>query len=88
MTNIQTQCELIRNHLMDGKCISPIEALNFFGCMRLGARIWDLREQGMAIQSRSKKLKNGKRVAEYYLLQSEINRQNKPHEPQATQPAA
>lgn len=74
MTSTQTQTELIRNHLMDGKAITQIEALNFYGCMRLGARIWDLREQGMAIQSRTKKLKNGKRVAEYYLLNSEIKR--------------
>lgn len=74
MTSTQTQTELIRNHLMDGKEITQIEALNFYGCMRLGARIWDLREQGMAIQSRTKKLKNGKRVAEYYLLNSEIKR--------------
>jgi len=69
-----TQCENIRAHLLRGERITPIEALNFYECMRLGARIYDLRGEGIAIQSRMKELKNGKKVAEYYLLETEIKR--------------
>ena len=30
--------------------ITPLEALNAFGCMRLGARIYDLRQAGIQIR--------------------------------------
>lgn len=71
-TNSQTHCELIRNHLIAGKKITPIEALNFYQCMRLGARIYDLRKDGLNVQSEPKTLKNGKRVAQYFLLKQTI----------------
>lgn len=29
--------------------ITPIHALKLYGCFRLGARIWDLRQQGHVI---------------------------------------
>lgn len=73
-SSILSQCDQIRSYLLDGQKITPIEALNFFGCMRLGARIWDLRNEGLSIQSRTKQLKNNKKVAEYYMLESEIRR--------------
>jgi len=69
-----TQCEQIRAHLLSGEKITPIEALNFYECMRLGARIYDLRAEGISIQRQMKELKNGKKVAEYYLLATEIKR--------------
>lgn len=72
MTHAQTHCELIRNHLLSGEKITPIEALNFYKCMRLGARIYDLRRAGMSIQSRTVTLRNGKKVSQYYLLEQTI----------------
>lgn len=38
-----TQIAHILAHLKSGKTISPLEALELYGCFRLGARIWDLR---------------------------------------------
>lgn len=46
-----SQCEQILLHLKSGKSITPIEALNQYGIMRLGARIYDLRNQGYDIES-------------------------------------
>ena len=44
-----TQCERILQWLRDEGSITPLDALREFGCMRLGARIWDLRHQGIEI---------------------------------------
>lgn len=46
---MKTQNEKILNYLMKGKTITPITALNMFGCFRLAARISDLRKDGHAI---------------------------------------
>jgi hypothetical protein len=59
-----TQTELIRKHLLEGKPITPIEALNKFNCFRLSGRIYDLKSQGMNIISRTI-TSNGKSFAEY-----------------------
>lgn len=44
-----TQNDMILEHLRRHGSISPREALNEYGCMRLGARIWDLKRQGYSI---------------------------------------
>lgn len=44
-----TQTEEIRRHLEAGHAITPILALDLFGCFRLGARIWDLKKAGLRI---------------------------------------
>lgn len=41
-----TQCEKILRHLEDYGSITPVDALRDYGCMRLGARIWDLKRMG------------------------------------------
>ena len=46
---INTHCALIRAHLEAGKSITPREAIEQYGCYRLGARIYDLRREGMDI---------------------------------------
>ena len=33
-------------YLREHGSITPLEALDGFGCMRLGARVWDLRHDG------------------------------------------
>ncbi len=40
-----TQTMQIRQHLESGRAITPLDALNLYGCFRLGARIWDLRHK-------------------------------------------
>jgi len=62
----QTQKEAILRHLQSGKTITPLEALNLYGCYRLGARIWDLRDEGYVI--RSENVKQGKKTFASYKL--------------------
>lgn len=47
--------------------LTPLEALERFGCFRLAARCHDLRLQGHAISVERAELPNGKRVARYRL---------------------
>lgn len=47
-----TQQDLILGFLMTGERLTPATALRSFGCMRLAARIYDLRRQGYAIEER------------------------------------
>lgn len=66
-----TQNQLIKKHLEAGNSITPLEALEKFGCLRLGARIYDLRTKGgMDIKKERVSYKaNGrnKSFAKYYL---------------------
>ncbi len=41
-----TQSEEILTALKSGRALTPIDALEDFGCFRLGARIWDLKKDG------------------------------------------
>lgn len=63
----RTQCAQILAHLRQGRALTPLEALNKFGCFRLGARIWDLKREGHAIVTERVELENGKHVARYSL---------------------
>lgn len=66
MTTTKTQTENILNYLKEGNSITPIEALNLFGCFRLSARIFDIREMGVEIET-TRVVKNGKVFASYKL---------------------
>jgi len=63
-----TQNQQILDYLKSGKKITPLTALKKFGCFRLSARIFNLREQGNAIITKNVTRK-GKTFAEYSLLQ-------------------
>lgn len=65
-----SQNDQILNYLKAGNSITPVEALEMFGCFRLGARISDLRHQGYDIISQLVE-RNGKRFAKYFLFQEE-----------------
>ena len=72
-----TQCEILLKHFEDHETITPIEAMNDFGIMRLGARIWDLKHEGHDIR---RKMVNGKnrngetvRYAEYRLIRGDAD---------------
>ena len=45
----KTQKDQILEHLETKGSITPLEAQFLYGCMRLGARIWDLKHDGHAI---------------------------------------
>lgn len=62
----QNQLKKIRQHLQNGNTITALEALKLYGCFRLGARIYDLKKEGLDIKSRYIK-NNGKKYKEYYL---------------------
>lgn len=48
----KTQKQLIKDWLLQGNTISALEALRDFGCYRLGARISDLRREGLRITTK------------------------------------
>ena len=50
MTNRRrSQRDMIRDALLSGRVISPIDALDNFGCYRLSSVIYDLRREGLDI---------------------------------------
>lgn len=61
-----TQTQLVLDALRRGP-LTPLEALNGFGCFRLAARVEELRKAGHAISVERHKLPSGKRVAKYRL---------------------
>ena len=62
-----SQKAMIRAHLLDGKSITPLEALNKFGSLRLSAIIFRLREEGLPIEMERLQVSPKKRVARYYI---------------------
>ena len=48
----KTQEEMVIEYMEKYGSITQLEALIAFRCMRLGARIWDLRKAGYAIKSK------------------------------------
>lgn len=72
MTERENQCKQILSFISEGKSITQQVAVKEFGCYRLGARVWDLRNAGFPIgdeweyqtDNKGKVLKKWKR---YYL---------------------
>ena len=62
-----TQNQQIKSYLEKGKSITPIDALNKFGCFRLAARINELRKDGLNIATKIV-TKDGKSYASYRLV--------------------
>lgn len=67
MKTLQSQASRILAHLKDGNGITPMDALDLFGCFRLGARIADLKRMGYDIVTERVKVEGGKYVARYHL---------------------
>ena len=67
-TKVESQNKQIKAWLESGKSITPMDALNLFGSFRLGARIFDLKnDYGMNIKTEMVEV-NGKRYAKYSLV--------------------
>lgn len=64
----KSQTERILEYLQTGKELTSLEALRLFGCFRLSARIFDLREMGYEIEGN--KVSNGKKTFESYRLKT------------------
>lgn len=62
----ESQNALICQHLRNGNSITPMEALDLFGCLRLADRIHDIKGQGFHIESNWVYF-NGKQYKEYFM---------------------
>lgn len=62
-----SQNAAILAHLQSGKTITPLEALQEFGCLRLSGRIYDLKQDGHNIHCDRIKTKTGKVIGRYRL---------------------
>ena len=69
LEKIDSQEKKILQWLTNGGTLTPLEALRKFGCLRLGARIYDLSRKGFKIKKEMIKLESGKRVARYSIKQ-------------------
>ena len=65
MSNESSQSAKILWHLQNIGPVTALQAMDLFNCMRLAARVADLREAGHDIQTDMKRLKNGKKIAVY-----------------------
>lgn len=63
----ESQTKQILKHLKSGRKITPLEALQKYGSLRLGARVWDLRNLGYDVKSTMIKTNSGKHVKRYWL---------------------
>ena len=68
MSRKRTQNSRILQHLLEGHSITPIQALEKFGCFRLGARIFELRKQGFYIDMKKVDNGEGNKFAKYTLI--------------------
>lgn len=62
-----SQTTQILRHLAKGKTLTPLEALERFGCLRLAARVNDLRLRGHRIDTDIVQTKGGAKIARYSL---------------------
>ena len=64
-----SQCKMIKDWLEKGNTLTALEALDMFGCFRLASRIHDLRDRGINITMTYVQGLNGKRYAQYSIVQ-------------------
>ena len=57
----------ILNYMLRGNKITPLEALQYFNCERLAARIADIRKKGHDVKAEFVMLSSGKRVKQYWI---------------------
>lgn len=64
---LTTQKTRIHKWLLEGRELTPLLALDMWGCFRLGARINELRNEGVPITRRFVSNSHGVRFAAYSL---------------------
>lgn len=65
---MDSQNKQILAHLKQGWSITPAEAYERFGCLRLAARIHNLKEDNLDISTTMIEVSPGTRVARYKLI--------------------
>lgn len=68
---VESQNKQLKAWLESGKSITPLEALNLFGSFRLGARIFDIKNNYWLNIKTEMVEENGKRFARYSLEKEE-----------------
>lgn len=68
-----TQKAQIRKYLKAGKRLTPLEALQMFGCFRLAAVVFTLKEEGLPIVTKIIRTDTGKKVAQYFIKPEDVN---------------
>jgi hypothetical protein len=66
---IASQREKILKRLLSGKTITSLQAILNYGCTRLSARIWEIKDMGHVIQTKSVRTPTGQVVTQYSLIQ-------------------
>ena len=61
------QNQMTLDRLMDGRPLTPMEALNEYGCFRLAGRVYELKKMGWPIKCERKETESGKVVGFYSL---------------------
>jgi len=61
----ESQNKMLKTILDQGTHITPLDALNMIGSMRLAARVFDLKQSGYPVDKYVREV-NGKRVTYYY----------------------
>ena len=70
-TKVESQNKQIKAWLESGKSLTPLDALALFNSFRLGARVFDLKnDYGMNIKTEMVE-ENGKRFARYSLVKDD-----------------
>jgi hypothetical protein len=64
---MENQNLMVLAHLKTGKELTPLEALNDYGCFRLAARIYELKRRGWPIHCERRAMHNDKVVGVYTL---------------------
>jgi hypothetical protein len=67
-----TQSELILQHLQEHGSITPLQALDLYGCFRLAARINELIKEGHQFHVKMFITPGGARVARYHLQKKDL----------------
>ena len=75
-----SQYQSIRGDLLAGLSITPLEALNRYGCFRLAAVIYKLRKDGHKIVTEDGVTPDGKHFARYKLLNPQVEQPELPFE--------
>ena len=66
---MSSQCQLILAALQQGEWITPLDALKRWGCFRLGARVWDLKQAGIPVSAQT--IRQGRKKFACYSLKLE-----------------
>lgn len=60
-----SQAQKILHHLAHGHVLTPLSSLRLFDCLRLGARVYELKRRGWAIKTEIVRSRSGKLIAAY-----------------------